>query len=48
MVKLDPTRQKIPGRKLLIYMLLVLALILVLIGWNRISLIFQTFLQFSD
>jgi hypothetical protein len=46
MVKLEPTRQKIPGKKVLIYLLLILALILVLAGWNRISLILQTFFQF--
>jgi len=46
MVKLEPTRQKIPLKKILIYLLLFFALILVLTGWNRISLIFQTFFQF--
>jgi hypothetical protein len=46
MVKLEPTRKKIPSKKVLIYLLLILALILLLTGWNRISLIFQTFFQF--
>jgi len=46
MVKLEPTRQKMPAKKVLIYLLLILALILLLTGWNRISLIFQTFFQF--
>jgi hypothetical protein len=48
MVKLEPTRQKIPGKKVLIYLLLILSLILVLVVWDRISLIFQTFFQFSN
>ena len=48
MVKLDPSQRKLPARKLLIYLLLVIAVILVLISWNRISLIFQTFFQFSN
>jgi hypothetical protein len=46
MVKLEPTRKKIPSKKVLIYLLLILALILLLTGWNRISLIFHTFFQF--
>jgi len=46
MVKLEPTRRKIPAKKVLIYVLLIFALILVLAAWNRISLIFQTFFQF--
>ena len=33
---------------LLLLLLLVIAVILVLISWNRISLIFQTFFQFSN
>jgi len=48
MVKLEPTRQKIPTKKVLIYMLLIFALILVLTGWNRISLFLQTIFQFSN
>jgi len=48
MVKLEPTRQKIPAKKVLIYLLLILALILILTGWNRISLILDTFFQFSN
>jgi len=48
MVKLKPTQRKIPTIKMLIYLLLILALILLLTGWNRISLIFQTFFQFSN
>ncbi len=45
MVKLDPTQSKLPLRKLLIYLLLAMAVILVLIGWNRISLFMHTFFQ---
>ena len=48
MVKLDATHRKLPLKKVLIYLLLVIAVILVLISWNRISLIFQTFFQFSN
>ncbi|MCK5464658.1 MAG: hypothetical protein KAI95_16630 [Bacteroidales bacterium] len=48
MVKLEPTQRKIPVRKLLIYLLLVIAVILVLISLNRISLIFQTFFPLSN
>jgi hypothetical protein len=48
MVKLEPTQRKIPAKKVLIYLLLVMAVILVLVGWNRISLIFQTFFPMSN
>jgi len=48
MVKLEPTRRKIPAKKMLIYLLLILALILVLAGWNRISLFMHTIFQFSN
>jgi hypothetical protein len=48
MSKLQPTRQKIPFQKLLIYLLLALAVILVLVSWNRISLFMHTLFQFSN
>jgi DNA-binding transcriptional regulator of glucitol operon len=48
MVKLEPTRRKIPAKKVLIYLLLIFALILVLASWSRISLFMQTFFQFSN
>jgi hypothetical protein len=48
MVKLDPTHRKLPAKKVLIYLLLAIAVILVLVGWNRISLIFQTFFPLSN
>ncbi|MCK4853262.1 MAG: hypothetical protein KAT31_03350 [Bacteroidales bacterium] len=48
MVKLDPTYRKIPTKKVLIYLLLVIAVILVLISWNRIALFLHTFFQFSN
>lgn len=37
-----------PGRKLLVYLLFVIAVILILISWNRISLFMQTIFQFSN
>jgi hypothetical protein len=43
MVKLYPSHRKLPAKKVVIYLLLVMALIALLIGWNRISLIFQAF-----
>jgi hypothetical protein len=36
MVKLEPTRRKIPARKFLVYLLLVILVILVLISWQGI------------
>jgi hypothetical protein len=48
MIKLQPTRQKVPFSRLLIYLLLALAVILVLISWNRISLFIHTLFQFSN
>jgi hypothetical protein len=48
MVKLDPTRQKIPAKQVLIYLLVVIAIILILISWNRISLFMHTFFQLSN
>jgi hypothetical protein len=48
MVKLEPTRRKIPDRKFLVYLLLAIAVIMILISWNRISLFMQTIFQFSN
>jgi hypothetical protein len=48
MVKLNPTHRKLPAKKVLIYLLLVLAVTLVLVGWSRISLIFHTFFPMSN
>jgi hypothetical protein len=48
MVKLDPTHKKLPARKVLIYLLLAMALILVMIGWKRISLFVHTFFQLPN
>jgi hypothetical protein len=48
MVKLEPTRQKLPAGKLLIYLLLVLAVLLILLGWNRIALFMHTLFPFSN
>ena len=48
MVKLDPTQRRIPARKFLVYLLLAIAVILVLISWNKISLFMQTIFQFSN
>ena len=48
MVKLEPTRQKMPAGKLLIYLVLVLAVLLILAGWNRIAIFVHTFFQFSN
>ncbi len=48
MVKLEPTRRKIPSRRLLVLLLLTIFVILILIGWNRISLVVQTFFQLSN
>jgi len=48
MVKLDPTHRKLPAKKVLIYLLLAMAVILVLIGWRRISLFVHTFFEFYN
>jgi DNA-binding transcriptional regulator of glucitol operon len=48
MVKLDPTHRKLPAKKVLIYLLLAMAVIMVLIGWRRISLFVQTFFEFYN
>ncbi|MCK5465706.1 MAG: hypothetical protein KAI95_21905 [Bacteroidales bacterium] len=48
MVKLEPTRRKIPARKFLVYLLLAIAVIMILISWQRISLFMQTIFQFSN
>jgi hypothetical protein len=48
MVKLEPNRQKIPARKGLIYLLLILAILLILAGWSRIAVFVHTLLPFSN
>jgi hypothetical protein len=48
MVKLEPTRRKMPFTKLLIYLFLVLAVVMVLLGWSRISQFMQIFFHFSN
>lgn len=48
MAKLQPNRQKLPPKRVLIYLLLVLAVVLLLVTWNRISLFMHTLLRFSN
>ena len=40
MVKLDPTKKKLPARKMIIYLMIVLLLILIMVGWNRLAKLF--------
>ena len=37
MVKLDPTKKKLPARKMIIYLLIVLFLILIMVCWNKLT-----------
>lgn len=48
MVKLDSSHRKLPAGKVWIYLLLALAIILVMIGWKKISLFVHTFFQFYN